>query len=63
MLDACDLTRIDVFRTSLSGIDLSGCTFEAPVLSSDFHELRGTTVSVEQALALAGLLGVRIADD
>lgn len=62
-LDGCDLTRIDVFRTPLAGIDLSTCEFAAPVLSSDFRELRGAKVSVEQALALVGLLGVTVADD
>ena len=62
-LDGCDLTRIDVFGTPLAGIDLSTCEFAAPVLSSDFRELRGAKVSVEQALALVGLLGVTVADD
>ena len=61
--DACDLTRIDVFGTPLAGIDVSGCAFAAPVLSGDFHELRGAVVSVEQALDVARLLGVRIAEE
>ena len=37
-LDGCDLTRIDVFKTPLSGVDVSRCAFAA--LSS-----RATTVS------------------
>lgn len=61
-LDDCDLTRLDVFGTPLAGLDVSTCAFVAPVLSGNYRELRGATVSVEQALALAGLLGVRIAD-
>ena len=62
-LDGCDLTRLDVFGTPLFVIDVSSCTFTAPVLSADYRELRGCTVSPEQALALAELLGVRIAED
>ena len=61
--DACDFTRVDAFGTSLARVDMSTCDFLAPVLSSDFHELRGCIVSPEQALALAGLLGVVVADD
>ncbi len=61
-LDGCDLTRLDVFGTSLAGIDVSTCTFAAPVVSGNFHELRGLTVSPEQAVALAGLLGVTVAE-
>lgn len=49
----CDLTRIDV----------STCLFQAPVLSGDHRELRGLVVSPEQALSLATLLGVRIAEE
>ena len=62
-LDSCDLTRVDVFKTSLSGVDVSRCTFAAPVVSGDYHELRGLTVNAEQALALLGLLGIQLADD
>ena len=60
--DGCDLTRLDVFGTPLAGIDVSSCDFAVPVLSADFRELRGCTVSPEQALALAELLGVHIAE-
>ena len=62
-LDGCDLTRIDVFKTSLSGMDVSRCVFAAPIVSGDYHELRGLTVNAEQALALSGLLGIQLADD
>ena len=62
-LDGCDLTRVDVFKTSLSGVDVSRCTFAAPVVSGDCHELRGLTVNAEQALALSGLLGIQLADE
>ncbi len=62
-LEGCDLTRLDVYRTPLTGIDLSDCTFVAPTLSQDYHELRGAIVSPDQALDLSRLLGIRIADD
>lgn len=60
--DGSDLTRLDVFGTPLAGIDVSTCTFAAPVVSGNFHELRGLTVSPEQAIALADLLGVTVAE-
>ena len=63
VFDDCELSRLDVFGTSLAGVDLSSCRFEAPVLSGDYHELRGCTVNVEQALALSGLLGIKINDN
>lgn len=60
--EECDLTRLDVFGTPLAGIDVSSCAFAAPVLSGDYRELRGAVVSEDQALDLAQLLGVRIAE-
>lgn len=62
-LDGCDLTHVDVFKTPLSGVDVSRCTFAAPVVSGDYRELQGLTVNAEQALALSGLLGIQLADD
>lgn len=62
-LDNCDLTRVDVFKTSLSGVDVSRCAFAAPVVSGDYRELRGLIVNAEQALALSGLLGIQLADE
>lgn len=63
VLDDCELIRLDVFGTLLAGVDVSRCRFEAPVLSGDHHELRGCTVNIEQALALSGLLGIKISED
>lgn len=60
--EACELLRVDVFGTSLAGMDVSSCEFSGPVLSSSLRELRGLTVSPQQALELAGMLGLRIAD-
>lgn len=63
VLQECNLTRLDVFGTKLAGIDLSTCVFQAPVLSADYHELRGAIVAPEQAVDLALLLGVRLKVD
>ncbi|MDY2777831.1 MAG: pentapeptide repeat-containing protein [Collinsella sp.] len=62
-LDDCDLYRIDIRGTKLSGIDLSSCRFEAPVLTEGYRELSGAIVSAQQALDLSALLGIVIADD
>ncbi|MBM6775176.1 pentapeptide repeat-containing protein [Olsenella profusa] len=62
-LERCDLTRATFFRASLAGIDLSTCEIAGIRVSSDFHELRGATVSAEQAVQLVGLLGVRVTED
>lgn len=62
-LDACDLTRIDVFGTRLAGLDLSGCIFQAPVLSATYQELRGAVVAPEQAVDLARLLGIIVSGE
>lgn len=62
-LDGCDLSRLDVFGTPLAGVDVSTCAFAAPVVSGGFRELRGLTVSPDQAVALAGLLGVIVSDE
>lgn len=62
-LEGCDLVRLDAFGTPLAGLDVSGCLFAAPVVSGDYRELRGLTVNAEQAIALAGLLGVTVTDE
>ena len=61
-LTDCDLTRIDVFGTPLRGVDFTTCVFQVPVLSADYHELRGAVVSPEQAVDLARMLGVIVSD-
>ena len=62
-LDRCDLARVTVFKTSLSGIDLSSCDLTGIRVSSDLRELRGAIVSPEQAVQLAGLIGVKVKED
>ena len=56
----CRLTRAELFKTSLKGIDLSDCDISSIALSDTFYELRGAEVSYDQAAELAALLGVKI---
>ena len=63
ILDACNLERIDVFRTPLAGVDLSTCEVQGITVSSDFRELRGCVMSPAQAVGLAGLLGVQVKEE
>ena len=62
-MDACNLERIDVFRTPLAGVDLSTCEVQGITVSSDFRELRGCVMSPAQAVGLAGLLGVQVKEE
>ena len=61
-LEECDLTRADLFRTKLRGIDLSTCEIAGLTLGEDRSELRGAIISVEQAQDVAVMLGLRIKD-
>ena len=60
--DKCDLTRVDLFRTSLKGMDLSTCNIAGIAVSDTHNELRGALISRDQAQDLVGMLGVRIVD-
>lgn len=59
-LERCDLTRTDLFRTSLKGMDLSTCNIAGLLVSDTRQELRGAIIDAEQAVDLVGLLGVQI---
>jgi uncharacterized protein YjbI with pentapeptide repeats len=60
--DECDLTRADLFRTPLRGVDLSSCNIAGISVSDTREELRGLVIGVEQAQDLVGMLGVRMVD-
>ena len=62
-LDRCDLTRATVFRSGLAGMDLSTCEIAGLRVSADLRELRGATVSADQAAQLIGLLGINVKED
>ena len=58
--EKCDLTRADLFRTPLKGMDFSTCVIAGIAVSDTRSELRGATISLEQAPDVAAMLGVRI---
>ena len=58
--DNCDCTRVDFFRTMLKNADLSTCQIDGILLSDDYTELQGLTVSSLQAVGLAKLLGINV---
>ena len=58
--EQCDLTRADLFRTPLKGMDFSTCVIAGIAVSDTRSELRGATISLEQAPDVAVMLGVRI---
>jgi uncharacterized protein YjbI with pentapeptide repeats len=60
--DECDLTRADLFRTPLRGVDLSSCNIAGISVSDTREELRGLVIGVEQAQDVVGMLGVRMVD-
>lgn len=59
-LDGCDLTRADLFRTSLKGLDLSTCHIAGISVSDTRAELNGAIISADQAVDMVGLLGLRV---
>ncbi len=54
------LTGASFFKTSLAGIDLTGCPLEGIRVSEHYTELRGAIVDLFQAAELAKLLGITI---
>lgn len=55
-----DFYRADFFKTPLKGMDMSDCILDGILVSETFRELRGMKGGIEQALSLAGLLGMEI---
>lgn len=56
----CDLTRAEIFRTRLNGMDLRECTLDGLALSDTLSELRGAVIDEMQASALVRRLGVLV---
>lgn len=56
----CDLSGADFTQALLDGVDLRGSNLENIVIT--IEQLRGVTVSSDQALYLCGLIGLRIDD-
>ena len=59
-LSKADLTGAELFRTDLSGMDLTSCTLDRIVLSETCRELKGAVISAPQAAVVARILGIRV---
>ncbi len=57
---SCDLSKTDFSHAMLEGVDLRGSNLEDIVVTID--QLRGVTVTSDQALYLCGLVGLQIDD-
>ena len=55
-----DLTGAELFRTLLSGMDLTTCTLDRVVLSETCRELKGAVIRAAQAAVVARILGIRV---
>ena len=55
-----DLTGADLFRTSLKGMDLTGCTIDGITLSETCAELKGAILDASQTPVVARILGITV---
>jgi hypothetical protein len=53
-------TGTDFFKTSLRGIDLSGCMIGGIKISSDFYELKGSKLNSQQAIDIVRVFDIEI---
>ena len=60
ILEKTDLTGAELFRTSLTGMDLTSCTLDRIVLSETCRELKGALINAAQAAVVARILGIRV---
>ncbi|MBR3236047.1 MAG: pentapeptide repeat-containing protein, partial [Atopobiaceae bacterium] len=58
----CNLMRAEFFGTRLRGVDLSGSELAGIRVSNIFAELSGAKISLDQAVDLVSLLGVKLVD-
>lgn len=54
------LIRVNFFKTPLSGVDVSDNELQGLVISDSLHELRGMTISPQQAVELIPLCGIKV---
>jgi len=55
------LDEVELMDTPLNGLDVSTCSINHILFSA--NQLRGITVSSEQAVALISLFGIKIKDE
>lgn len=60
LFSTTNLKRVDFFKTSLKGINLSTCDIEGIMVSDTYYELKGLKVKPMQAVALSLLLGIKV---
>ena len=58
VLKDCEFTRADFMHADLNGMDFSDCGIDGAFFQLD--RLKGITVSYEQAVSLAKLLGIKV---
>lgn len=57
-----NFAHADFFKTPLKGIDLSKCIIDGISVSDTLYELKGARISTEQAVTVAGILGIKVVD-
>ena len=55
-LRACDMRRAEIHETAMKGMNVTSCGIEG--IMADVTSIRGMTVTREQAVQLAALLGL-----
>ena len=55
-----NLEKVDFFKTSLKGIDVSTCNIAGITVSENFNEIKGIQIDALQAADIAQLVGVKI---
>lgn len=55
-----NLTGAELFRTALTGMDLTTCTLDGITLSESCAELKGATIHASQAAVVARILGIEV---
>lgn len=59
-IEGCDLTRTEIVKTMLSGLDLSDCEIDGLICSDSLAELRGALIDPGQAVNIVRRLGIKI---
>lgn len=54
----CNMNEVDLYRTKLDRLDLSSCSINNMKFS--IEQLRGLIVSMEQAIIISAMLGIKI---
>lgn len=58
MITSCDLSKAEIFKTSLDGMDLSSCKLRD--VAADLVSVKGVSVDMTGAINLSTVLGINI---